>query len=166
MKQHMPHTPFATRLSGSAKEIELRLRSIFQWKKKRPPVVFLILSAMAALLCGGLVSCETKEPDCVFDSTKEIAAVTIHTTVNDLGEIEVPGEHLEEISQWLNRFQVGKAAGDALSPGAGSTSVTVTYADGTTVDQSISTVKRDKTQYYIDAPDAPECWTSLFSASR
>ena len=33
-----PNTPFATRLSGSAKETQLRIHSIFQWKKKRPPV--------------------------------------------------------------------------------------------------------------------------------
>ena len=28
----MPNTPFSTRLSGSAKETELRIRNIFQWK--------------------------------------------------------------------------------------------------------------------------------------
>lgn len=50
----MPSTPFSTRLSGSSKELELRLRSIFQWKKKRPPVVFFALAAAVALLCGGL----------------------------------------------------------------------------------------------------------------
>ena len=52
----MPKTPFATRLSGGAKETELRLRSIFQWKKKRPPVVLLILAAVLLVgICGGLV---------------------------------------------------------------------------------------------------------------
>ena len=52
----IPNTPFSTRLSGSAKETELRLRSIFQWKKKRPPVILLILVAVLLLgICGGLV---------------------------------------------------------------------------------------------------------------
>ena len=57
-----PKTPFSTCLSGSAKETELRLRSIFQWKKKRPPVVLFVLTALAVLLCFGLVSCESEEP--------------------------------------------------------------------------------------------------------
>ena len=52
----IPTTPFATRLSGNAKETELRLRSIFQWKKKRPPVIFLILAVVLLVgICGGLV---------------------------------------------------------------------------------------------------------------
>ena len=38
MDHNVPCSPFSTRLSGSAKETELRIRSIFQWKKKRPPV--------------------------------------------------------------------------------------------------------------------------------
>lgn len=55
MTQKMPNTPFSTRLSGSSRELELRLRSIFRWKKKRPPVVLLALAAAVALLCGSLI---------------------------------------------------------------------------------------------------------------
>ena len=51
------YTPFSTRLSGSARETELRLRSIFQWKKKRPPMVLIVLVLAIALSCGGLVAC-------------------------------------------------------------------------------------------------------------
>ena len=61
MKQKVPRSPFATQLFGSAKETELRLRNIFQWKKKRPPVVSLILAALIALSCGSLVSCQVEE---------------------------------------------------------------------------------------------------------
>lgn len=53
-----PNTPFATRLSGSAKETQLRLRSIFQWKKQRPPVWLFAAIAVVILGCMGLVSCE------------------------------------------------------------------------------------------------------------
>ena len=52
-----PNTPFATRLSGSAKETQLRICSIFQWKKKRPPVWLFTLIAVAIAACFGLVSC-------------------------------------------------------------------------------------------------------------
>ncbi len=57
MKRKMPNTPFSTRLSGGTKETELRIRNIFQWKKKRPPVVLFVLVALLMLLCFGLVSC-------------------------------------------------------------------------------------------------------------
>ena len=58
---NIPRFPFATRLSGSAKETELRIRSIFQWKKQRPPLWAMILAALAILSCGGLVSCQRGE---------------------------------------------------------------------------------------------------------
>ena len=43
MNDNMPHTPFSTPLSGSARETELRLKNIFSGPKKRPPLPFLIL---------------------------------------------------------------------------------------------------------------------------
>lgn len=55
-----PRTPFSTHLSRSARETELRLRSIFQWKKKRPPVLLMVLAALACLSCGSLVSCQVE----------------------------------------------------------------------------------------------------------
>ena len=55
-----PRSPLSTRLSGSARETELRIRSIFQWKKMRPPLWLMILTALCILLCGSLVSCQAK----------------------------------------------------------------------------------------------------------
>ena len=52
------HSPFTTALSGSAKETEDRIRNIFQYEKKRPPVPALLLACALALTCGGLVSCQ------------------------------------------------------------------------------------------------------------
>ena len=57
------YTPFSTRLSGSARETELRLKSIFQWKKKRPPVVLIVLVLAIVLSCGGLVACRERGPE-------------------------------------------------------------------------------------------------------
>ena len=51
-----PITPFSTHLSGDAKETQLRLRSIFQWSKKRPPVLLLAVLMVLSLGCGTLVS--------------------------------------------------------------------------------------------------------------
>ena len=44
MTPRFPRSPLTTRLSGSARETEHRIRSIFLWKKKRPPVLVLILA--------------------------------------------------------------------------------------------------------------------------
>ena len=60
MKQ-LPRSPFTTPLSGSAREAELRIRSIFQWKKQRPPLWAMILTAALILTCGGLVSCHLRQ---------------------------------------------------------------------------------------------------------
>ena len=60
-----PRSPFATHLSGSAKEAELRLRSIFQWKKLRPPVWLMALVGAIILLCGSLVSCRNTQSPAV-----------------------------------------------------------------------------------------------------
>ncbi|MGM9606938.1 MAG: XAC2610-related protein [Oscillospiraceae bacterium] len=72
MSHQLPRSPFATRLSGSARETELRLRNIFQWKKQRPPVVLIILTALTVLLCCGLVSCQPsrEEPNAPEDAAE------------------------------------------------------------------------------------------------
>ena len=66
MNEQMPRTPFSTSLSGSAKEVELRLKNIFSGPKKRPPLPFLILMFAVCVFCGNLVSChvsEQRQPD-------------------------------------------------------------------------------------------------------
>lgn len=57
---NLPHSPFTTPLSSSVRETELRIRSILQWKKRRPPLPALILALLLVLLCGGLVSCQAQ----------------------------------------------------------------------------------------------------------
>ena len=54
----LPRTPLSTPLSGSAKETQTRIRNIFQFQEKRPPVLALALAAALVLSCGGLVSCQ------------------------------------------------------------------------------------------------------------
>ena len=61
MSSSIFHSPFTTALSGSAKETEDRIRNIFQYQKKRPPVPALLLACALALSCGGLVSCQAQE---------------------------------------------------------------------------------------------------------
>ena len=75
MNKKFPHSPFTTRLSGSAKETELRIRNIFQWKKKRPPVVLFVLIAVLVLSCCSLVSCQTQadEPPAEDNDAQQVS---------------------------------------------------------------------------------------------
>ena len=61
MTNKIPNTPFATRLSGSAKETQLRIRSMLQWNKKSPPVWLFACIVVVIFGCIGLVSCREKE---------------------------------------------------------------------------------------------------------
>lgn len=62
MNRHdLPHTPFSTPLSSSARAVEQRLRRILAGPGKRPPAVFLVLVFSLCLLCGNLVSCQAAE---------------------------------------------------------------------------------------------------------
>jgi len=84
-----PNTPFATRLSGSAKETQLRLRSIFQWKKQRPPVWLFSFIVLMIFGCFGLVSCEERE-----------------VTMPDLPQTEQPREIYEEVPEQEAEYRV------------------------------------------------------------
>ena len=61
MRHKIPRSPFATHLSGSARETELRIRNLFQGPKKRPPVPIMIATALLIISCGWLVSCHPRE---------------------------------------------------------------------------------------------------------
>ena len=54
-----PKTPFATSLSGSARTTRLRLLRIFRGPRKGPPAPLVVLILLTALVCAGLVSCQT-----------------------------------------------------------------------------------------------------------
>lgn len=119
MKQKILNSPFATHLSGSAKETELRLRNIFQWKKKRPPAVLLILAALIALSCGSLVSCQVRETPLEEEKTPaETPAVSPagsdapeepNAEVSDAPEAE-PGFSFAELQNYEFYFSSGAGA--------------------------------------------------------
>lgn len=95
-----PNTPFATRLSGSAKETQLRIRSIFQWKKKRPPVWLFTLISLAILGCCTLIACQEQPPENI-SSADEV--IVLH--VSDGREITVELD-LEATPQYETYYAV------------------------------------------------------------
>ena len=74
--EKMPRTPFSTHLSGSARETEIRIRSIMSGPKKRPPLPFLILAFSLCIFCGNIVSCQVAETDtpAAQDSSASVSA--------------------------------------------------------------------------------------------
>ena len=97
----IPQTPFSTHLSGSAKETQLRLRSIFQWKKHRPPVWLFTLIVVVLLGCFGLVSCRTEEPTTpVENPTGSAAAQPTEPAAEPVGVgLAKPGLTLDDVGE-------------------------------------------------------------------
>ena len=103
LSQTPPRSPFATHLSGSARETELRIRNIFQWKKKRPPLWLMVLVGAVILLCGSLVSCQ---------SQTQTVSLSMDTQYYDAKEnyIEIPvltgsGEGVTAINEALTQLK-------------------------------------------------------------
>ena len=98
-----PRSPFSTPLSGSAREAEGRIRNLFQYQKRRPPVWLLLLAVLVVLTCGGLVSCRTER-----EGNQRFQMVLQYYDVNQ-NYIEIPrllaleGEEPDEAMTDLNQ---------------------------------------------------------------
>lgn len=93
-----PRSPFSTPLSGSAKEAELRIRSMVQWKKKRPPLWLLVLTAALCLLCGSLVSCQSQSSAIQDDALAQL--LLEHAALPDAPEdTQVTAQLLAQFTQ-------------------------------------------------------------------
>ena len=98
----LPKTRLSTRMSGSAKATEQRLRHLFA-RHKRPALVLVAAVALAIGLCGGLVACR---------SATQAASFTMDTQYYDaLGNyIEIPrltaeGEGAQAVNQALSALK-------------------------------------------------------------
>ena len=108
MTPKLPRSPLTTRLSGSARETECRIRSIFQWKKKRPPALVLAVTAGLIVLCGGLVSCQerTQPVTLVMDTQYyDIQGNYIEIPALAMSADEQPTEGVTAINQALSQLR-------------------------------------------------------------
>ena len=98
------YTPFSTHLSTSAREAELRLRSIFQWKKCRPPVVLLAGVLAVAVGAGSLVGCTPPAPPVPAPDATSAPAVTEAPAPTDAPAPAAPltAAQAESLAQTLN----------------------------------------------------------------
>ncbi len=57
-----PCSPFSAPFSKSGRETWLRIRNLCQWKKKRPPLLALVLVCGMIVCSGSLISCRDRLP--------------------------------------------------------------------------------------------------------
>lgn len=122
---------------------------------------------IAAILCAiGLLGCGSDEIDRtkpVFE-TDNICSITFFTPYNYEDGIDVPSAYMDEIIPWLASFRVDKKAGEMLIPGTNSISFRIEYADGTILENGLSTTTIDDTEYYLKSGEAPPCYLEIISA--
>ncbi len=124
MNKKMLRTPFSTPLSGSAREVELRLRNIFSGPKKRPPIPFLILMFSLCIFCGNLVSCQVKEPEPPDVSQTDISLpdppeqqpdMEVREYSQTLEDIDLDGDGLEDTVTAVVRFDPQDESGSTIT---------------------------------------------------
>ncbi len=124
------------------------------------------LAFVCALICVfGLVGCSSTRIDTtkpVFE-TENISRITLFSIPHHEDGIEVPDEHLTELTAWLGTFTIDKKAGDQLDPGTNTRSFRIEYADGTIVESGVNTTTIDGVIYYMKCEKAPECYDELFA---
>jgi len=123
-----------------------------------------MIALVLALVCVvGLVGCSTNKVDKnapVF-KTENITRITFYTLPSGDKGFEVPNEYLTEITTWLGSFTIDEKADKVLAPGTNSISVEIEYADGTIVQNGLSTVNIDGVNYYLKHNDFPECYFTI-----
>ena len=116
--------------------------------------IFLLMAAL--ILITGFVGCSSERPDKtepVFE-TENISRIYFKAGPGDM--VEVPGEDLADVVEWLGTFRIGEKTKEPLDPGADSVTVKIEYSDGTVVENGLSTMTVDGTRYNMTYENAPE----------
>ncbi len=122
---------------------------------KRIITIYLIF-----LIIMSTVGCGNNNMGKAVFNTENVKSVTFFSPAVREGAL-VPEEELSEIIEWLGTFTVGEKAGKQLDPGTNSISVCIEYADGTILEQGLSTTKIGYQAYYMNFADAPECYLKI-----
>ena len=114
----------------------------------------------------GVAGCSSENVDKtkpVFE-TENISSITFFAAPNSNEGVEVPEEYIAQITAWLGTFTLDeKANPDFLKPGSNSVCVCIVYADGSVVENGLSTFDVDGTTYYMKNEAAPACYFEMFA---
>ena len=101
-----------------------------------------------------------KQHNAVFD-TENITGITFYRYYGTDEGVDVPAEHLLEISDWLASFSIGEEVPDLLPPGTNTIHVKITYSDGTSVESGLDTTTIDGITHYIKGDEKPACYREI-----
>ena len=124
----------------------------------------LITFILLFLLMFALLACTAQKIDKakpVFE-TENITHITLCMASTDDKGFEVPQEHLAEITTWLGSFRIAEKADD-LPPGSNFYSVRIEYADGTVIENGLSTIKVGRVTYNMRYGTMPRCFYEILS---
>ena len=129
--------------------------------KKLLTLTLLLFGIVALSACASQKIDKTKP---AFE-TEDIMRVTLYmASAGDKG-FEVPQEHLAEITTWLGSFRIAEKA-DELPPGTNFYSVRIEYADGTVVENGLSTIKIGRVTYNMRYGTMPRCFYEILSSEE
>lgn len=119
---------------------------------------------LLSILCSFTACVDRSAP--IFE-TENISRISFYTIPHSDVAIDVPEEHMEEITAWLGTFKPGKRfTGSALPPGSNSISVEIEYTDGRIVKNGLSTIIIDGKEYFINHEYEPECYFAILESAE
>ena len=98
-------------------------------------------------------------------NTEDIVRITFYAYYGSGKGSDVPTEHLEEITNWLDSFEVdtNKEFPELVPPGTNTIYVEIEYSDGSIIKQGMDTTTVDGVAYYIKGATPPECYDEIIS---
>lgn len=111
-----PRSPFSAPFSRSAKETRLRIRNVFQWKRKRPPLLALIVICLAVVCSGSLVSCQKGNHQAATPSLQPTA--TISPTASPTPSQDPIQSPIPDLSAFFNMGPGNVSWDEVLNSGA------------------------------------------------
>ncbi len=130
-------------------------------------IILGIVFALVGVVCiFCLIGCKSNKVDTttpIFE-TQNIKCITLYRLPDQMNGVEVPCEHMEEITSWLRTFTVSKKSEDVLC-GQNIVTFRIEYLDGSVVTSGTDTTTIDGVIYYTNKGKQPDCINELFAAS-
>ena len=109
---------------------------------KKLIIFALVLVCLVSICIFGLIKFNSNKIDTttpIFE-TQNIKSITLYRLPDQPDGIEVPSEHIEEITAWLGTFTVSKKVEDALC-GVNMFTFKIEYSDGSVVTSGTDTTR-------------------------
>ena len=123
-------------------------------------IVFALIGATCMFGLCGFKSNKIDTTTPIFE-TQNIKSITLYRLPDQPDGIEVPSEHIEEITAWLGTFTVSKKVEDALC-GVNMFTFKIEYSDGSVVTSGTDTTTINGVIYHTNKGRQPDCIEELF----